>query len=271
MAFPPPARIVVRGGGEMGSGTAWRLFHAGYHAIITETDAPTAIRRWVCFSEAVYEGRKEVEGVTAVRCADAAKTDIALRDGFIPVVAAPELSQILPYRPDVIVDAILAKRGATTPRGSAARVIGLGPGFVAGGDVDCVVETNRGANLGRCIWQGSAEPNSGVPGLLGGETRKRVLRAPCDGTIEPLYEIGQTVRVGDIIARIGATPVISQLDGIVRGMMREGTNVTAGTKIGDVDPRTDIAICRRISDKSLAIAGGALEALLSDPLRTKQE
>lgn len=249
----------------MGSGTAWRLHRAGFRVIIAEADTPTAIRRWVCYSEAVYDGRKDMESVNAVRCADLAATEMALKGDLIAVVVCPELSQLSTYRPDVIVDAILAKSGGTTPRGTAARVVGLGPGFVAGDDVDCVVETNRGPNLGRCIWQGGAEANTGVPGLLGGETYKRVLRAPCDGMIEPLAEIGQHVRLGEVVARVNGIEVISQLDGIVRGMMRPSAHVTTGVKIGDVDPRTDMEICRRISDKALAIAGGVLEALLSDP------
>lgn len=265
MPYPPPARVLIRGGGEMGSGVAWRLARCGYHVIIAEIDSPTAIRRWVCFSEAVWDGYMEIEGITAVRCTNPGRVDTALHDDFIAVVIEPDAANLGAYRPDVIIDAILAKHGGTTPKGLAKLTVGLGPGFAAGNDVDCVIETNRGPNLGRCIWSGSAEPNTGVPGLLGGESYKRVLRAPCDGRIESIAEIGQIVEIGQVVARVESIEVISQLDGVTRGIMRSGMHVPAGMKIGDVDPRADIGICRRISDKALAIAGGVLEGILSGP------
>lgn len=249
----------------MGSGVAWRLARTGFKVIITEIPRPTAIRRWVCFAEAVYNDVQSVEGVEARLCktiSDIARVHDA---GQIAVVVSAEVAELSQFQADAIVDAMLLKEGKTTPRGMADKVIGLGPGFIAGEDVSCVIETNRGPNLGRCIWHGAAEANTGIPGSLGGETLKRVLRAPFSGVLEPLHDIGSTVRVGDIVARVGSADVRSQLDGIVRGMIRAGTHVSAGMKIGDIDPRGSLAICRRISDKALAIAGGVLEALLSDP------
>jgi xanthine dehydrogenase accessory factor len=250
----------------MGSGVAWRLRRCGFDVLITEIARPLAVRRWVAFSEAVYEGEHEIEGITARR-AEPAGVDSVCRSGEIPVIVCPSLDDLAQFHPDVIVDAILAKRNTGTVRGLARRVIGLGPGFSAGDDVDCVIETNRGPNLGRCIWKGAAEPNTGVPGLLAGESARRVLRAPADGLVEPLQEIGDLVKVGTPVARVAGIEVQSSLDGILRGVLREGTVITSGTKIGDVDPRGDRELCGRISEKALAIAGGVLEGILAQPAR----
>lgn len=258
-----PKRILIRGGGEMGSGVAWRLRRCGFDVLITEIERPMAVRRWVAFSEAVYEGTHVIENTTARR-ADPADADSICRNGEIPVIVCPSPDELRQFHPDVIVDAILAKRNTGTMRGMAPRVIGLGPGFTAGFDVDCVIETNRGPSLGRCIWHGAAEPNTGIPGLLAGQSARRVLRAPADGTIEILLQIGDKVRERAPVARVGGIAIQSQLDGIVRGLLRDGTPVTKGVKIGDIDPRNDPQLCARISEKALAIAGGVLEGLLSD-------
>ncbi|MBI3872282.1 MAG: EF2563 family selenium-dependent molybdenum hydroxylase system protein [candidate division Zixibacteria bacterium] len=264
MARSSFARILIRGGGEMGSGVAWRLSRCGFAVVIAETERPTAIRRWVSFSEAIYDGEKTVEGITAVHCEGS--VDRALADGAIPVVICPDVEDLGQFAPDVIVDAILAKRNTGVRKGLAARVIGLGPGFVAGIDVDCVIETNRGPDLGRVLWKGPTQANTGIPGLLGGETVKRVLRAPASGTVESARRIGDRVGIGDVIARVADLSIHSELNGIVRGLIRDGTQVIAGMKIGDIDPRGDVEVCRRISDKALAIAGGVVEAILSKPL-----
>jgi xanthine dehydrogenase accessory factor len=249
----------------MGSGVAWRLRRCGFDVIIAESSQPMAVRRWVAFSEAIYEGAHTIESIASWRV-EALQLDLIndlCRKGEIPVLVCPGPEDIPALNPDVVIDAILAKRNTGTARGMARLVIGLGPGFTAGADVDCVIETNRGANLGRCIWDGAAEANTGIPGAQAGETVKRVLRAPVTGALEPLCSIGDLVKTGDPAARVAGVKVHSQLDGIVRGMLRQGTSVDQGVKIGDIDPRGDRKICRHISDKALAIAGGVLEAVLT--------
>ena len=249
----------------MGSGVAWRLRRCGFEVIIAETSQPTAVRRWVAFSEAIYEGSHTIEGITARRVdmSQSGLIDELCQRGEIPVLICPNPDDVRGLNPDVIVDAILAKRNTGTERGKARLVIGLGPGFTARGDVDCVIETNRGPDLGRCIWDGGAEANTGVPGLLAGETVKRVLRAPVTGPVEPVCAIGDIVKAADLVAHVRGVEIRSQLNGIVRGMLRQGTTVDAGVKIGDIDPRADRDLCSRISDKALAIAGGVLEAVLT--------
>lgn len=257
-------RIVIRGGGEMGSGVAWRLARCGFSVVITEIAQPTAIRRWVCFSEAAYEREYTLEGVTAARVEAPDRIGTVLSTGRIPLLILPDPSELSRLDPDIIVDAILAKRNTGIRRGMARRVIGLGPGFEAGGDVDCVIETNRGPQLGRCLWSGRAEADTGVPGVIAGESAGRVLRAPQDGTVAAVRNIGDRVREGEIVAQVGESEVPAKLGGVVRGLIRPGIQVMAGTKIGDIDPRGEVELCRRVSDKALAIAGGVLEAILTD-------
>jgi xanthine dehydrogenase accessory factor len=261
-------RALIRGGGEMGSGVAWRLHRCGFDVLITEIERPTAIRRWVCFAEAVYDGHQKIEGITAVRVRTMSECQAAWERNEIAVMVSPDPSRLREFKADVLIDAVLAKRNTGVEIGMARRVIGLGPGFVAGDDVDCVIETNRGPNLGRVIWQGQAERNTGVPGELAGETIKRVLRAPGTGVMETILSIGDEVNVGDLVARIGDVEVCAKLDGIVRGLMRSGLPVTPGVKIGDIDPRNNLSLCGRISDKALAIGGGVLEAIFSKPPST---
>lgn len=255
-------RVLIRGGGEMGSGVAWRLRRCGFDVIITEVPHPMAVRRWVAFSEAVYNGSQTIEGIAARR-ASPREAEAVCASGEIPVIICPLPSDLGQFHPDVIVDAILAKRNTGLVRGIAPREIALGPGFTAGDDVDCVIETNRGPNLGRCIWKGSAEPNTGIPGVLAGESARRVLRAPVDGKMELLHQIGDLVKAHSPIARVGGVIIECQIDGIVRGLLRDGTPVTAGVKAGDIDPRGDPELCARISEKALAIAGGVLEGILT--------
>ena len=256
----PAGRIVIRGGGEMGTGVAWRLRRCGCNVIITETEDPMAVRRWVAFSEAVYDSAMTVEGITA-RLTQSDQIDTLCAAGEIPLLIVPSPTDLESLQPDIIIDSILAKRNTGLTRDMARLTIGLGPGFTAGDDVHCVIETNRGPNLGRCIWTGSAEPNTGVPGLLGGETARRVLRAPIDGKLRTVRAIGNHIKAGDQIAAIDGQPVLSELDGIVRGLLRVGAMVKIGTKIGDIDPRGEFDVCRKISDKAHAIADGVLQAI----------
>jgi xanthine dehydrogenase accessory factor len=229
--------------------------------VIAECARPVAVRRTVSFSEAVYEGASQVEEAVG-RLTGAGSSGEVLRAGHIAVIVDPTLTALPVLQPSVIVDAILAKRNVGTNVDMASLVVGLGPGFFAGRDVHAVVETNRGPHLGRVIWDGGAEPNTGEPGLVGGRSSSRVLRAPRSGKLTIARHIGDMVEEGVVVAAVEDTEVLAPFRGMVRGVMREGSNVTLGMKIGDIDPRRDPKLCRLVSDKSLAVAGGVLEAML---------
>ncbi|MCX6550667.1 MAG: selenium-dependent molybdenum cofactor biosynthesis protein YqeB [Acidobacteria bacterium] len=251
--------VVLRGGGDLATGVALRLYRAGLIVIITELARPLAVRRTVCFSEAVYEGSWTVEGFTATRTATLADA-IALADaGGIPVLVAPSLVSLFARSIDVLVDARLIKQAPETDRSVAPLVIGLGPGFIAGHDCHAVVETMRGHTLGRVYWSGSALPDTATPE---GDPR-RVLRAPADGEVVPHAEIGDTVGPDQVVAHVGGESVACPFGGILRGLIRPGAVVSRGTKIGDIDPRGSRDHCFLVSDKALAIGGGVLEAILT--------
>ena len=254
---------VVRGGGDIASGTIARLVNAGYRVAVLEIGRPTLIRSTVSFARAIYDGKVLLEGITAEKAESLEQVFEILDRGNVPVAEDPEGAMIPALKPAAVVDAILAKKNLGTTRDMAPAVIGLGPGFEAGRDVDAVIETNRGHNLGRVILSGPAEPNTGVPGVIGGEGEKRVVRAPAAGAVEARKAIGDTVRKGDLLALVGGVEVRSELDGVLRGLIREGLEVTPGFKIGDVDPRGQKESCYTISDKARAVAGGVLEALLT--------
>lgn len=254
--------VVVRGGGDLGTGVAWRLHRCGFRVLVTEIAQPMVIRRAVAFASAVYEGAITVDGVTARRVKDEVGIRAAWAAGEVPVVVDPEAEWVRRLQPQVVVDAIMAKRNTGTRITDAPIVVALGPGFTAGVDCHAVVETNRGHNLGRVILKGSAEPNTGIPGEIGGESVRRVLRAPVDGIFRGVRAIGDRVRVGEVVAYVDDTPVLSQLDGVLRGLLHDGLKVHAGMKVGDVDPRAAVAHCFSISDKALAIGGGVVEAVL---------
>jgi xanthine dehydrogenase accessory factor len=272
----PGALIVVRGGGDLGTGVAHRLHRAGYEVVVLEAERPTAVRRLVAFGEAVREGSVIVEGVEA-RLADlrdvAARAlggpgapaggPVTGRRGWVPVVVDPEGRAIGPLRPDAIVDARMAKRNLGTSRTDAPVTIGLGPGFSAGVDVDLVVETKRGHALGRVIESGPAAADTGVPGRVGGAGAERVLRSPADGAFASSRAIGDLVEAGDRVGSVDGEPVRARIAGIVRGLTADGSPVGRGDKIGDVDPRGDEVDPRAISDKARAVGGAVLEALLS--------
>jgi xanthine dehydrogenase accessory factor len=255
--------IVIRGAGEMASGTACRLYRSGLRRILmTEAPAPLAVRRTVCFSEAVYEGAHLVEGIQGTRVSAPEEAESCWKKGEIPVLVDPENCARLTLKPDVVVDAILAKVNVGTRITDAPLVIGLGPGFTCGVDVRIVVETNRGHDLGRVILQGSASPNTGTPGDIAGETVRRVLRAPADGVFVSDALIGSQVLKGQQIGTVAGHPARSGLDGVLRGLIRPGVYVTRGLKIGDVDPRGRPSYCLAVSDKARSIGGGVLEAVL---------
>ena len=253
--------VLIRGAGDLATGIALRLHRAGLQVAMTDIEKPTAIRRTVCFSQAIVHGETVVEDVKAVR-AEYVQVPELLRAGVIPVLADPEGICIEKLKPDAVVDAILAKRNLGTKITDAPVVVGVGPGFTAGEDCHAVVETMRGHTLGRVIWEGSAIPNTGIPGLIGGFAGERVLRAPADGVFQPLLEIGAQVKMGDVAAEVDGVPMTCTLDGVLRGILAEGTSVFKGMKAGDIDPRCKVEHCYTASDKALAVGGGVLEAIL---------
>lgn len=254
--------VVLRGAGEMASGVAWRLFQAHFRVLLTEIPQPLAVRRGVSFCDAVYQGRQTVEGVEAVLLGRPEDAVGVWRSRRIPLLVDPALSQCLRLKPEVLVDAILAKKNLGTRITQAPLVIALGPGFRAGIDAHYVVETQRGHNLGRLYSEGEAEPDTGVPGTIGGFSGERVLRAPAPGILRALKEIGDAVEAREVVAEVEGIPVPARIQGILRGLIRNGTPVTAGLKIGDVDPRGNPLYVRTISEKARAIAGAVLEGIL---------
>lgn len=258
-------KILVRGGGDLATGTIHRLWRAGYQVLVLECRQPAAIRRQVALCEAVYSGRTRVEDVEAVLVENLAEAELAWAQRLVPVMVDEEARVLPQYAPDIVVDAIMAKKNLGTTKNMAPMVIALGPGFVAGEDVDCVIETKRGHNLGRIIFQGAAAPNSGVPGLIGGYGKERVIHAPAAGRVQVLENIGAFVEKGQPIAELideqgGVIQVRASLTGIIRGMIRPDFFVTKGFKMADIDPRQEeLANCFTISDKARCIAGSVLE------------
>ncbi len=254
-------KVLIKGGGEIGSGVAWRLHRCGFRVLITEIDQPLAVRRRVAFSEAIYDGEAVVEGVKAIRIGTLQDVDRIWRQGQIPVLLDPVCSSRRALQPDVIVDAVMAKRNSGTCRHDAPLVIALGPGFEAGRTATFVVETNRGPGLGRLLEKGTAEPDSGVAGAINGVT-DRVLRAPRDGQWQSERAIGDAIGKEEVAGFVDRVPVRAPIAGILRGLIRPGILVSEGLKIGDIDPRHQRDLCFAVSDKALAIAGGVLEGIL---------
>lgn len=255
-------KVLIKGGGEIASGVAHRLVRSHFRVCMTELPHPKAIRREVAFSEAIYEGEKEVEGVLAKFISSPDNVIQVWEDGKLPILIDPkaEIKDIL--KPNILIDATIAKKNSGTMISDASLVIGLGPDFRAGRDVHIVIETNRGHNLGRAIRQGQAEPNTGIPGEVAGISVERVLRAPKTGRFSTDKKIGDYIQTGEVVAIVAGTPIEAQIKGIIRGLLRDGTDVTEGMKVGDVDPRGIRDCCYLISDKARAIAGGVLEAIL---------
>ncbi len=259
---------LVKGAGDLATGVALQLVRAGYRVVMTETVKPTVVRRMVAFAEAVYEGRMEVEGLEGVRADNEEAILDLLTRGMVPVIVDPEARVRQRLHPDLVVDAIMAKRNVGTRITDAPAVVALGPGFFAGRDVHAVIETMRGPTLGRVITWGAALPDTGIPAERGGFGRERVLRAPYHGVFVSLCSIGDQVNRGDVVGLVGSLPVVSQLDGIIRGILRDGLEVTAGFKLGDVDPGATLRDCFLVSDKAFAIGDGVVEAAWSLLIRT---
>lgn len=252
-------KIAVRGGGDLATGVVQKFFRAGFPVVILELPAPTAIRRSAALCEAAYDGTARVEDVTCRKVGGPGEMESCWRSGEVPLLIDPAGESIREIRPAAVIDAMLAKRNLGTHRGMAAVTIALGPGFCAGEDVDAVLETMRGHDLGRLILQGRARPDTGVPGDIGGQSARRVLHAPVSGTVAHNKRIGDVVERGEILFTIRGTEMRAPFTGLLRGMIREGTEVPKGMKVADIDPRTDVD-WRTISDKARCLGGAALEA-----------
>jgi xanthine dehydrogenase accessory factor len=259
-------RIAIRGGGDLGSGAAYRLHRSGFPVLIIELEQPLLVRRAVCFGSAIPAGLITIEGVTARRAASIEEVFALLSAGEIPVATDPENTIIRAFNPTVMIDARMLKDEPGEPPVEALLHIGMGPGFEAPVNCDAVVETNRGHHLGRVIWQGGAEPDTNVPGQVLGKEASRVLRAPVSGVIHTLAEIGTVMQEGQPIASVNGKTIVAPFAGVLRGLIHDGTTVAAGLKIGDIDPRAKPDYAFTISDKSLAVGGGVLEAVLSSPV-----
>lgn len=254
--------ILIKGAGDIATGIAVRLKNSGMQVVMTEIAIPTTVRRSVAFSRAVYEGSAVVENITAKLVLDFAQIPAVLQRDEIPVLIDPRCEVLKSIHFDAVIDSILAKKNLSTDPTQAPVVIGVGPGFSVPQDCHCVIETQRGHDLGRCIYQGCAAKNTGIPGEIGGYTVERLLRAPCDGIFHPILAIGDAVKAGQTVALVDDQPVTAQIDGIVRGLLQDNVPVKAGMKSGDIDPRGCYEHCFTVSDKARAVGGGVLEAIL---------
>lgn len=262
------ALIIVRGAGDLATGTIHRLWVAGFRVLALEAEHPAAIRRQVALSEAVYEGRVTVEGMTGVLVENREQMQQVWDAGEVPVLVDSQGKSIRQLKPQIVVDAIIAKKNLGTNRKMAELTVALGPGFTAGEDVDIVIETKRGHNLGRIIRSGQAVPNTGIPGNIGGYAKERVIHADAQGILKNVHKIGDIVTQGEEIAYIQTSseclPVHATIAGIIRGLIRDGYPVTQGFKIADIDPRQEeLCNCFTISDKARCIAGSVLEVVCS--------
>ena len=254
--------IWVRGAGDIATGIAFRLHKSGFSVVMSDLPQPTSIRRTICFSEAIIKGEATVEDITARFAANAEEAEKIVSAGDIAVLADPTGEIARKLNPVAMIDAILAKRNLGTKMDDAPIVVGIGPGFTAGVDCHAVVETARGHTLGRVYYSGAALPDTGIPGNIAGFTLERLLRAPRAGVFRGVKQIGDVVEAGDICAYVDGEPVITRIRGVLRGLLPDGITVYEGMKSGDVDPRCELSHCFTVSDKALAVGGGAREAVL---------
>jgi xanthine dehydrogenase accessory factor len=256
--------LVIKGAGEMATGIAHRLYVSHIkHIVMTEIPEPISVRRTVAFSEVVFDGEMTVEGVVAERIKTVDDVQNIWKKERIPVIVDPQWTIVNILKPDIVIDAIMAKKNLGTKKKEASFVIGVGPGFSAPADVHAVVESNRGHNLGRVIYGGSAEPHTGIPGPTMGYTSERVLRSPNNGLVKHVKILGDSVKKGEIILYVDETPVRATIDGLLRGLIRQ-IRVEKNEKIGDIDPRAVKEYCFTITEKARAIGGGVLEAVMHE-------
>lgn len=254
--------VVLRGGGDIATGIGHRLFMAGFKVVVIDIKEPTAIRRKVSFCEAIYIGEIEVEGVKAVLCRTIEEINDNIDKGFVPVLIDEKGDIISKINPLAVVDSILAKKNLGTNKDMAPITIGVGPGFEASVDVDLVVETNRGHFLGKVIKKGKAIENTGIPGNIIGYTEERIIRSLGEGVVKNYKNIGDIVKKGESICKTGNVEVLARIDGVIRGLIKDGLSVKKSMKIGDIDPRGIVEYTTTISDKARAVGGGVLEAIM---------
>ena len=258
--------VIIRGGGDLASGVAFRLHKTGFRIVMTELEKPLTVRRLASFSEAIYAGEVTIEGIVAKRVNeidDPLRVLQLLSKGRIPVMVDPDGKSIQTIHPTVIVDARMLKSAPEAIKHTAKLYIGLGPGFIGGSNCHAAIETQRGPWLGRVLWDGATQPDSGSPESIGSAHSERVLYAPSEGSLVPQKNIGDIVKEGEVLAEINGQPVLAPFDGMLRGMIHPDVQIKKGIKIGDIDPRTDLNLCNHVSDKALAVGGGVLEAILS--------
>jgi xanthine dehydrogenase accessory factor len=254
--------VLIKGGGEMASAVAHKLARSGFRVCLTEVPSPRAVHRGTSFCEAVYEDEKDVEGVVAKLVSSSEAVRGVWKEGKAALIVDPDASVKDSLSPDILVDAIMAKRNTGTKITDARLVIGLGPGFKVGRDAHLVVETNNSDNLGKVLTTGEAESNTGVPLAISGLTFERVLRSPGEGEFRQVKRMGDLVRGGNVVARVNHQPVTAQIGGVIRALVRDGVKVEPGTKLGEIDPRGDPQLCYTIRPRARTIAGGVLEAIM---------
>lgn len=255
--------VLLRGGGDLATGVATRLHRSGFRVLVTETEQPLAVRRLVALAQAVYDGEVEIEDLRGKRIEAVERAGECWTAGAVPVLVDPEAASLAALNPAALVDGRMRKKPPELGLGAAPVVVGLGPGFTAGVDCHAVIETNRGHHLGRVLWQGRTEADSGVPEPVRGYDVDRVLRAPAEGRLQAGVQLGSVVEAGDRLAEVGGVPLEAPFRGALRGLVHDGLPVRKGMKVGDLDPRAEPSYCFQISDKALAVGGGVLEALLS--------
>jgi xanthine dehydrogenase accessory factor len=257
--------ILVRGGGDLASGVILRLHHSGFHVIMAELSDPLTVRRLVSFSSAVHLGEFTIEDVKSELVSSPEAALKILADHKVAIMVDPDATRLSSLYPVAIIDARMLKHDISSPLQDSPMLIGLGPGFTAGKNCHAVVETNRGPYLGRVYWRRACQEDTQTPEKVMGYSHERVLRAPAEGILHEVAKIGDVLNPNELIAIVEGQPVYAPFQGVLRGLVQDGLKVVKGMKIGDIDPRCDPQLCRIVSDKALAIGGGVLEALLSNP------
>lgn len=262
-------KVVIRGGGDLATGVAEVLYQSGFKILILDIEKPSSIRRSVCFSEAIYDGVTKVENIICKKIENENEIEKCWNEKIIPIMVDEKGDIIKKIKPDVVVDSIIAKKNLGTTKDMAPITIALGDGFEAGKDVDIVIETMRGHNLGRIITSGRAMKNTGIPGEIKGVSKDRVIYSKANGIFSSVKKIGDTVQKDEIIGYVGDVEIRGKISGVLRGIIREGYEVTENMKIGDIDPRIEEKNnCFTISDKARSLGGAVLRSIM---FRLKEE